>query len=266
MRGNTVLWALYPCQYLFGTDNPQCWSTVPDVIGWNDAGCEKDEGYQLLGKVKDIRERGVLDGYDPSTSPEAPLPQTEREIIIDVEKIVDFSRAPYRRRRDIMWPSYGLFHLLSVPEATMIEVESSAFGDGEEIPERYTGDGQNVSPPLSWCRVPEGTKEFAIICEDPDAPTDKPWVHWVVWGIPKTTISLPKGSSGTGTVGKNTAGGTRYMGPMPPEGHGRHHYHFKVYALEEGIQLAPGSEKEDLCDRMKGHILDEGELVGVYER
>ncbi len=148
----------------------------------------------------------------------------------------------------------------------MLNVTSSAFEPNGAIPKKYTGAGEDISPPLSWNGAPDGTEEFALVCEDPDAPMDEPFVHWVIYGIPKSQTSLPEGSSGDAAEGKNSFGNPGYGGPMPPPGHGTHHYHFEVYALDAPVGLTPGASKPDLLDAMEGHILDQGELVGTYER
>lgn len=151
-------------------------------------------------------------------------------------------------------------------KVAMLTVASSAFEPGGPIPRRHSGEGEDVSPPISWSRAPEGTVEFALICDDPDAPRAEPWVHWVVYKIPADVTSLPEGSAGGAVVGKNTAGRTAYMGPSPPRGHGVHHYHFKVYALAKALDLDPGAAKRELLEAMEGLVLAEGEVVGTYER
>ena len=147
-----------------------------------------------------------------------------------------------------------------------MKLTSEAFEEGQSIPQKYTGEGANVSPPLSWSDAPEGTQEFALICDDPDAPREEPWVHWVLWDIPADTTSLHEASAGGGTEGANSSGGTGYTGPMPPPGHGTHHYHFKLYALDTDIQLNAGATKKDLLQTIQDHVLAKTELVGTYER
>lgn len=159
-----------------------------------------------------------------------------------------------------------------------IEVTSTAFGPGKPIPKKYTGEGQDVSPPLAWSAVPEGTKEIALICDDPDAPTPQPWVHWVIYKIPAEAGGLPEGIARTASLsqpagalqgtnswpeGQNNIG---YRGPMPPPGHGVHHYHFKLYALDAPLSVAPGLDKSGLLRAMDRHVLAEGVLTGTYER
>jgi Raf kinase inhibitor-like YbhB/YbcL family protein len=158
-----------------------------------------------------------------------------------------------------------------------IEITSTAFQNGEAIPKQYTGEGQDLSPQLSWSGVPEGTKQLALICDDPDAPTPEPWVHWVIYNIPPDTTGLPEGVAKTihlsdppGAVqGKNSwpSGQTiGYRGPMPPPGHGVHRYFFKLYALDTELDVEPGAAKNALLGAMEGHVLDEGQLMGTYER
>jgi Raf kinase inhibitor-like YbhB/YbcL family protein len=154
-----------------------------------------------------------------------------------------------------------------------MKLHSSAFGDGARIPGTYTGDGADVSPPLEWSDVPEGVKEFALVCDDPDAPTPKPWVHWVVNGIPADVRRLDEGASQQkvfpGVEGRNSWNSGRtigYRGPAPPPGHGVHHYRFHLYALDAAVRLQPGAEAGVLLRAIAGHTLAEAETVGTYER
>ncbi len=157
------------------------------------------------------------------------------------------------------------------------KLSSSAFDAGKPIPRKYSGEGNDVSPPLAWDGAPEGTKEFALICDDPDAPTPKPWVHWVIYGIAADVRQLPEGVKREPQLrepvaakqGKNSwdSGATiGYRGPMPPPGHGTHRYHFKLYALDIPLELAPSATKDQLLAAIKGHVLAEAELIGTYER
>jgi Raf kinase inhibitor-like YbhB/YbcL family protein len=154
-----------------------------------------------------------------------------------------------------------------------ITIESTAFEPGKQIPKKYTGEGQDVSPPLTWTGVPKEAKELALICDDPDAPRPQPWVHWVIYGMAPSVSGLPEGVPAGPRVqnppalqGKNTGNKIGYNGPMPPPGHGVHHYHFKVYALDAELKLAPGLTKDELLKRIKPHVIAEGELVGTYQR
>ncbi|MBI3831867.1 MAG: YbhB/YbcL family Raf kinase inhibitor-like protein [Planctomycetes bacterium] len=150
-----------------------------------------------------------------------------------------------------------------------ITVESTAFMAGEKIPAKFTGEGDDVSPALRWKGAPAGAKEFALICDDPDAPRAEPWVHWVAWSIPADAQELPESASRSLKnlkEGENDFGNPGYNGPMPPKGHGVHHYRFKLYALKEALDLKPGASCSELLAAMKGKILAQGELIGAYER
>lgn len=151
-----------------------------------------------------------------------------------------------------------------------LKLTSPAFRDGERIPQKYTCEGKDVSPPLEWSGAPEGTKSFALICDDPDAPMGT-WVHWVVYNIPNTTNSLleavPKGDVVLGGVsqGMTSFGWVGYGGPCPPRGPA-HRYFFKLYALDTLLNLEPGVTKEKLLKAMEGHILATAQLMGLYSR
>ena len=160
---------------------------------------------------------------------------------------------------------------------TQIEVTSSAFDQGEPIPKKYTGEGADVSPPLAWSGVPEGTKELALVCDDPDAPTAEPWVHWVIYKIPATATGLPEGvpdkprlKDPSGALqGKNSWPNGQtigYRGPMPPPGHGTHHYHFTLYALDVRLPVEPGETKKALLEEIADHVIAKGTLTGTYKR
>jgi Raf kinase inhibitor-like YbhB/YbcL family protein len=162
----------------------------------------------------------------------------------------------------------------SMKATTAIRIQSEAFQAGAVIPKKYTGDGSDISPGLKWDDLPEGTKELALIMDDPDAPMAEPFVHWVMYKIPAETRDIPEDVPDAMKIstpfhayqGKNSFGTIGYRGPMPPRGHGVHHYHFKLYALDAELDLRPGSDKKALLKAMEGHILSEGELVGTYER
>lgn len=150
-----------------------------------------------------------------------------------------------------------------------MEIKSSAFGSGEMIPVKYTCDGADFSPPLEWTAGPAGTKSFALICDDPDAPMGT-WVHWVVYDIPATATMLAEGITrekelpGGGTQGVNDFRRIGYGGPCPPGG--THRYFFKLYALDAALSLKPGITKDQLLKAMKGRILAEAQLMGTYRR
>lgn len=150
-----------------------------------------------------------------------------------------------------------------------LRIESSAFTENEMIPANYTCDGANISPPLSWSDSPAETETFALIFDDPDAPT-KTWVHWVLYNIPaqinhlEENIPAKKELENGSRHGVNDFRNYGYGGPCPPGG--THGYHLKFYALDIFLDLAPGVTKEQLIDAMDGHILEKTELVGNYSR
>ena len=169
--------------------------------------------------------------------------------------------------------------------AAKLAVSSTAFKNGEAIPADYTADGRNVSPPLTWSGAPSGTREFALILDDPDAPTPQPFVHWVIYKIPGSASGLPEALPMGGTVkGTGVAGALQgltgfalyargggpppqpgYRGPAPPSGK-PHHYTFKVYALNAPLDAKEGMTKDELLKAMEGTIIGQGEIVGLYER
>jgi Raf kinase inhibitor-like YbhB/YbcL family protein len=157
-----------------------------------------------------------------------------------------------------------------------LTITSTAFAAGQRIPKKHTGEGADVSPALSWSGIPEGAVELALIMDDPDAPSAEPWVHWVIYKIPAGVQRLPESvprseklTEPAGALqGRNSwpSENLGYRGPMPPPGHGPHHYHFKLYALDAALSVAPGLTKTKLLDAMRGHILAQGELIGTYQR
>jgi hypothetical protein len=150
---------------------------------------------------------------------------------------------------------------------------STAFGNNGRIPTQYTGEGKDLSPPLEWGEPPAGTKTFALVCDDPDAPVGT-WDHWVLWNLPGNLRKLPEGVAKKETLpelggalqGKNSWPKIGYNGPMPPKGHGTHHYNFVLYALDKTLDLPAGSDKKALLAAMKGRVLGQGKLTGVYSR
>jgi len=150
-----------------------------------------------------------------------------------------------------------------------INVGSAAFTEAGMIPKQYTCDGADISPPLSWSTVPEGTKSIAIIVDDPDAPAGT-WVHWLVYNLPPDLKGLPENILAKETIANGGMQGMTdfrrigYGGPCPPSG--THRYIFKVYAVDKLLDLYPGAIKKRLLQAMEGHILAEGELMGKYRR
>lgn len=154
-----------------------------------------------------------------------------------------------------------------------IKITSTAFQAGGSIPSKYTCEDRDLSPPLAWSGAPPGTKTFALIVDDPDAPDPaKPqrvYVHWVLYNIPATTIALPENASKKGlpkgaVQGKNDWGKAEYGGPCPPIG--RHRYFFKLYALDTELTGLSSPTKGDLERAMNGHVLESGELIGTYQK
>jgi hypothetical protein len=153
----------------------------------------------------------------------------------------------------------------------VFRLKSSAFDDEQQIPPKYMADGENLSPPLEWSDAPPGTKSFALIVEDPDAPSGV-FRHWGLYNIMAERTSLPEGmgdlvkSEHLG-VGVNDFGEPRYSGPAPPRWHGAHHHHFKLAALDvESLTQGPAMSVTDIWKTAQKHILDQAELVGTYAR
>ena len=150
-----------------------------------------------------------------------------------------------------------------------IKITSSAFEEGGMIPKQYTCDGVNISPPLAWTSVPEGTKSFALIYDDPDSSMGT-WVHWVIFNLPTNINELPESIPSQKTLENGAKQGTNdfrkigYDGPCPPGG--THRYYFNLYALDTEIDLDAAATKEDLLKMMEGHILSKGQLMGRYKR
>jgi Raf kinase inhibitor-like YbhB/YbcL family protein len=147
---------------------------------------------------------------------------------------------------------------------TKLELTSSAFQNGQPIPDRYTCDGVNQPPSLSWGDPPQGTKSFALVIDDPDAPGGT-FRHWGVFDIPASARSI--GGQRVGTEVTNDFGKPGYGGPCPPEGHGPHHYHFKLFALDvDKLNIAASSKVLDVETEAAKHAIAQGDLVGTYER
>ena len=148
-------------------------------------------------------------------------------------------------------------------------LSSTEFQDGQPIPTRYTCDGENISVPLQWSDAPANSRTFALIVDDPDAPSGT-YTHWVLYNMPATVHSLAEHVSTQATLadgsmnGMNSARKSGYTGPCPPGG--THHYHFKLYALDATLTLKPGATKDQLSSAMQGHIVAQTELIGTYRR
>lgn len=157
------------------------------------------------------------------------------------------------------------------PYAMDLTLTSSAFGAGEEIAAKYTCEGEDVSPPLSWRNLPAGTRSLVLIMDDPDAPDPAApkmtWVHWLLYNIPPTADGLPEGATALpkGTkIGLNDWERSAYGGPCPPIG--RHRYVLKLYALDTVLSGQSQPFKAELESAMAGHVLGKAELVGTYQK
>ncbi|MBP1687748.1 MAG: putative Kinase inhibitor YbhB [Deltaproteobacteria bacterium] len=151
-----------------------------------------------------------------------------------------------------------------------LTLTSTAFKGGAEIPQRHTCEGADRSPALQWTGAPPGTKSFALIADDPDAPVGT-WVHWVVYDLPGDATELAEGLPtsdtlpGGGTQGRNDFRKIGYGGPCPPPGK-PHRYFFKLYALDAPTKLKPRATKADVLKAIEGHVLAQAELMGTYRR
>jgi Raf kinase inhibitor-like YbhB/YbcL family protein len=154
-----------------------------------------------------------------------------------------------------------------------LSLSSPVFSHNGSIPKLYTCQGKDISPALSWSELPDGTKSVALIVDDPDAPDPaapkRTWVHWVLYNIPPTATGLPESVNATGLPagtrqGRNDWDRTGYGGPCPPIG--RHRYFHKLYALDVVLQDLKQPTKATLLEAMKGHILEQAELVGTYQK
>jgi len=149
-------------------------------------------------------------------------------------------------------------------------ISSPGFSQGSEIPRKFTCDGADVSPELTWTGPPAGTQSFALIADDPDAPVGT-WTHWVLYDLPAPTTTLAEGVSKVdevptgGRQGRNDFRKIGYGGPCPPPGK-PHRYFFKLYALDRMLNLKPGSSKQDVEEAMQNHILGQAEVMGTYRR
>jgi Raf kinase inhibitor-like YbhB/YbcL family protein len=154
--------------------------------------------------------------------------------------------------------------------ASNLSMQSRAFANGSGIPVHYTCSGDSYSPPLRWSGVPSGSRSLALIVKDPDAPSGT-FIHWVIYNLPADRSSLPGNMPtnhnipGGGEQGLNSADEIGYYGPCPPPG-SPHHYHFRLYALDTKLDLKPGASAAQVEDAMKGHVLAETDMVGIFGR
>jgi Raf kinase inhibitor-like YbhB/YbcL family protein len=158
----------------------------------------------------------------------------------------------------------GAFTLKEATAMEKLTISSPAFGHEGNIPAKYTCDGMDVNPTLTIVNVPGGAKSLALIVDDPDAPAGT-WVHWVVWNITPNTTEIREDSVPKGAIqGINDFRKHSYGGPCPPSG--THRYFFKLFALDALLNIRPDSRKQELEEAMKGHILSQAEIIGLYKR
>lgn len=156
----------------------------------------------------------------------------------------------------------------------VISVRSDAFEDNGAIPKKYSVDGENLSPPLSWSNVPQEAGSIALVVEDPDAPTPNPFVHWLLYDVPRDVRQLPEGlppkerldTLGGAMQGKNSNLKIGWTGMAPPKGDTPHHYHFQLFALNRELPLGPGAGRKALLEAMAGHVVARGRIIGTYQR
>lgn len=147
-----------------------------------------------------------------------------------------------------------------------LELSSPAFKHLEPIPQRYTSDGENISPALQWSKIPSETQRLALICHDPDAPLPWGFTHWVLYNIPADITEIEIGGGGLYTAGVNTTGGKGYTGANPLEGHGTHYYYFWLYAIDLDRDLQAGLNREELLHAIADSVTAQARLVGTYQR
>ena len=153
--------------------------------------------------------------------------------------------------------------ITSFSNSPKLKITSTSFANNGSIPSKYSCEGEEVSPPLLISDIPSGTKSLAIILHDPDAPREGGFTHWVVWNIDPGNNNIPENFKGA-QQGLNGAGQPGYKGMCPPSG--THHYHFMVYALDTKLDIDKKTDKAGLEKSMQGHILAQGDLVGLYKK
>jgi len=152
---------------------------------------------------------------------------------------------------------------LDAKQSLNMQITSPSFANGQNLPSKFTCDGAETIPPLSFADVPPNTASLALIMDDPDAPSGD-FVHWVVFNIPPTTSAFVEGQTPPGIVGRNSIGTNVYVGPCPPSG--THHYQFKLYALDVVLSLDETAGKAEVLKAMQGHVKEQSELIGLFGR
>jgi len=145
-----------------------------------------------------------------------------------------------------------------------LTMTSPAFEHGGRMPDKHSSGGEGVSPELSWSGVPDGTRSFALVSHDPDAPLVDGFTHWVIYGIPADATQLFEGATEGFVAGKNGAGGSDWIPLGPPPGHGVHFYYFTVYALDSDLGLEPGLDRAQLREKIDEHIIAQARIVGTF--
>ena len=161
---------------------------------------------------------------------------------------------------------------IQAPES--LSISSPAFADGDPIPQKYTQDGQNISPPLALAGMPANARSLVLIVEDPDAPTPNPFVHWLAYNIPPSAQALPEAITIDDRIenpipflqGKNSSMKTGFIGCAPPKGDTAHRYIFQLYALDRMLDLKPAAGRSALLEAMEGHVIARGGMIGTYQR
>lgn len=188
---------------------------------------------------------------------------TFRALLTGLPHLLIGGRSPVRAGNERLASSR-----LEVEGLPAIPMESVAFDAGGPIPSRYTADGQEFTPPLMWSDVPAGTRALVLIAEDPDAPTPRPFVHWIaVLPARARSLGVLLGNDQAAVeTGMTTLLRTGWVGCAPPRGDTPHHYHFQLFALDRELEVGPHPGRSALLREMKGHVLGFGELVGTYQR
>jgi Raf kinase inhibitor-like YbhB/YbcL family protein len=154
------------------------------------------------------------------------------------------------------------------------KLKSADFKDHGKVPSGFTAQGGSINPRLQWSGAPEGTRELALLCEDPDAPFPKPFTHWVVYGLSPNVGVVPAGLAPQERLelpvlamqGRNSLGRVGFTGPNPPFWHGSHRYIFRLFALSRESNLPPGAGREEFLKAIAGKVIDEARLTGLYEK
>ena len=146
-----------------------------------------------------------------------------------------------------------------------LHIETPAFAPKQRIPDQFTRQGGNVSPRIEWSGAPADTRSFALVVEDPDAPSPEPFCHWLVWGLAPQKGQLLEGETPP-RVGKNSFGNSEWLLPDPPTGHGAHDYVFQLFALDQALTLMSGASRSDVLGAMKGHVIAAAVLTATYLR